>query len=308
MILLSGILADEMIELMHARLTAMGLAFVFLDQLRYPEAFQLCWQVADGPVAGWLGTPTGRVPLTEISGVYARYVDYRGRSYGLELNEREEELVRAEGQLSLMQLFDVLPCVVVNRPTASVSNDSKSYQQQVSRSFGFATPRTIVTTVPEEAQAFYVACDKRVIYKSLSSVRSIVRRLSDDDLPRLQRLPNCPTQFQEAVEGVDVRVHTVGDAVFATEILSDASDYRYARSQGAKATLRACDLPPETASACLALSAALGLAVAGIDLRRTPDGRWVCFEVNPSPGFIFYERATEQPISEAVARLLATDT
>jgi glutathione synthase/RimK-type ligase-like ATP-grasp enzyme len=306
MILLSGILADEMIELMHARLTALTLPFVFLDQLRYPGAFQLSWRVAAGPTAGWLGTPSGRIALSEITGVYARYVDYRGRQYGESLNEREEELVRAEGQLSLMQLFDVLPGVVVNRPNASVSNDAKPYQQQVSQRFGFATPRTIVTTVPEEARAFYAACGKRVIYKSLSSVRSIVRRLTDADLPRLQQLPNCPTQFQEVVEGVDVWVHTVGDAVFATEIQSDASDYRYARAQGASATLRVIELPAETAAACIALSEALGLVVAGIDLRRTPDGRWVCFEVNPSPGFLFYELSTGQPISEAVARLLAT--
>ena len=49
----------------------------------------------------------------------------------------------------------------------------------------------------------------------------------------------------------------------------------------------------------------LGLHVAGIDLRRTDDGRWVCFEVNPSPGFTFYQEETGQPIAEAIARLLA---
>jgi len=49
----------------------------------------------------------------------------------------------------------------------------------------------------------------------------------------------------------------------------------------------------------------MSLAVAGIDLRRTPDGQWFCFEVNPSPGFIYYEQATGQPMAEAIARLLA---
>jgi glutathione synthase/RimK-type ligase-like ATP-grasp enzyme len=48
----------------------------------------------------------------------------------------------------------------------------------------------------------------------------------------------------------------------------------------------------------------LGLVLSGIDLRRTPDDEYYCFEINPSPGFIFYERNTGQPISEAVARLL----
>lgn len=48
----------------------------------------------------------------------------------------------------------------------------------------------------------------------------------------------------------------------------------------------------------------MGLLLAGIALRRTPEGGWVCFEVNPSPGFSFYEEATGQPIAAAVADLL----
>ena len=97
--------------------------------------------------------------------------------------------------------------VVVNRVRASVSNDSKLYQQLQLPSFGFLTPRTLVTTDPEQAVAFFHSCRRRIIYKSLSGVRSIVRRLEDKDLPRLQLVRNCPTQFQEVVEGVDIRVH-----------------------------------------------------------------------------------------------------
>jgi len=52
------------------------------------------------------------------------------------------------------------------------------------------------------------------------------------------------------------------------------------------------------------LAAGLGLPVAGIDLRRTPSGRWYCFEVNPSPGFSYYEHATGQPLALSIARLL----
>ncbi len=48
----------------------------------------------------------------------------------------------------------------------------------------------------------------------------------------------------------------------------------------------------------------MGLLVAGIDLRLTPDDEWYCFEVNPSPGFTFYEDAGGQPIAAAIAGLL----
>jgi glutathione synthase/RimK-type ligase-like ATP-grasp enzyme len=303
-ILVSGVLGDGMIELMCARLNSMGYAYLFLDELRFPGDFNITWSAGVEGVTGYVSSPSGRVNLRDITGIYARYVQYRGGKRGDGISDREEELIKSEYEVSLMQLFDVMPSVVVNRVRASVSNDSKLYQQLLLASFGFRTPRTLVTTVPAEAAAFYEACGKKIIYKSLSGVRSIVRRLEEKDLPRLELVRNCPVQFQEVVEGVDIRVHTVDDKVFATELISQASDYRYAASTGHSLTARPIDLPPDMASACVQLARSAGLMVSGIDLRRALDGQYYCFEINPSPGFLFYERATGQPISEAVAKLL----
>jgi hypothetical protein len=187
--------------------------------------------------------------------VYARYASYRGGPARRGLSKHESEIVEAEYQLSLMQLLDLLPCVVANRASASTTNDSKIYQGFRAASFGFRTPRTLVTMDPVEARAFYEACGRRVIYKSLSSVRSIVRPLRNEDLAdRLERVRNCPTQFQEQVDGVDLRVHTVRDEVFATEIVSEASDYRYAMRDGASLQLRAAELPADVAEACTGMA------------------------------------------------------
>ena len=305
MILVAGIMPDGMIELMCARLEYMGYEYLFLDELRYPGDFNITWSVCPRGVAGYIESPKGRVNLEEITGVYARYVQHRhGTREGM--TESDEQFIQAEFQASLITLFDAMPCVVVNRVKASTSNDSKIYQKFMASSFGFLTPRTLVTTIPEEAEAFFDSCRERVIYKSVSSVRSIVRRLERNDLPRLESVRNCPTQFQEWVEGVDIRVHTVGDEVFATELVSTASDYRYASRSGDSVSATAIDIPPDIAAACIAMTKSVGLVVSGIDLRRTPDDRYYCFEMNPSPGFLFYERATGQPISEAVAKLLRT--
>jgi D-alanine-D-alanine ligase-like ATP-grasp enzyme len=67
----------------------------------------------------------------------------------------------------------------------------------------------------------------------------------------------------------------------------------------------ATELPEEIADRCLALARGLGLGLAGIDLRITPDGRAVCFEVNANPGFFYYESHTGQPMTAAVAAHLA---
>src|SRR5262249_3280141 len=156
------------------------------------------------------------------------------------------------------------------------------------RSFGLPTPRTLVTTDPDEVRDFHEHCGRRVIYKSLSSIRSIVHRLTDEDLgSALERVRNCPTQFQEYVEGVDIRVHTVDGQVFATEIVSEASDYRYAGRSGASLSARAISIPDHIADACIGMARSLGLTLAGIDLRRTSQHEYYCFEINPSPGFVF---------------------
>jgi glutathione synthase/RimK-type ligase-like ATP-grasp enzyme len=304
MILICGLLADSMIELMCARLNDMGYDYLLFDERHYPGRCELTWEVDGRGVSGHVITPQGRAGLGDLTGVYARYVEYRDDSRPGDLSPHERAISDAEFQASVMALLDLLPCTVINRPKASTSNDSKVYQGALAVSCGLRTPRTLVTTDPDEARAFYEACGRRVIFKSLSSVRSIVRPLAEADLPRLDRLRDCPTQFQEQVGGVDIRVHTVGAEVYAAEIVSEASDYRYARVQGASLSGRPVALPPAVADSCLRLARGLGLELSGIDLRRTPDGLYYCFEINPSPGFIFFERLAGQPISEAVARRL----
>ena len=69
--------------------------------------------------------------------------------------------------------------------------------------------------------------------------------------------------------------------------------------------LRAGLLPIDVAERCFALARALGLHLAGLDLRRTPDGEWFCFEVNPSPCFTYYEHHTGHPIAATLAAFLA---
>jgi glutathione synthase/RimK-type ligase-like ATP-grasp enzyme len=164
-------------------------------------------------------------------------------------------------------------------------------------------PDTLITNDPAEVLAFRRAHGS-VIYKSMSGVRSIVKELDDDDLARLDDIGWCPVQFQALVPGRDVRVHVVGQDVHATEIMSDAVDYRYAKQSGGSTALRATKLDAWLAERCVALTAGLGLVFAGIDLRIGPDGTATCFEVNPSPAYSYYQASTGQPIAASLARVL----
>jgi glutathione synthase/RimK-type ligase-like ATP-grasp enzyme len=85
------------------------------------------------------------------------------------------------------------------------------------------------------------------------------------------------------------------------KILSAADDYRYSAEP---TKMLACELPGEVAARCRKVARAMKLSVAGLDCKRTRDGSWYCFEVNPSPGFTYFEKATGQPIADSIAQLL----
>lgn len=143
-----------------------------------------------------------------------------------------------------------------------------------------------------------------LIYKSISGVRSIVSHLKPEHAGRLERLRWCPTQFQQHVPGEDYRVHVMGEEAFAARIVSSADDYRYASRQQGHTRIERAGLSEDVLERCRRMARAMELPVAGSDLRRTPEGEWYCFEVNPSPGFTYYQEATGYEMDRAVARLL----
>ena len=304
MILVCGAIADTVTELVCARLVDCGFDFRLVDLGRFPRdhAMDVSW--SSGRPEGVLAGPGWRLDLRDIDAVFARWPGPETRAGHAELEPQQRLAAMSECDGALMDLLEELPCLVMNRVAGGLSNHSKPLQALAIERAGLATPRTLVTTDPDAARDFVQSLGGAVIYKSISGVRSIVRRVGKRQLARLALVRHGPCQLQEYLPGRNVRVHTVGDALFATAIVSDSVDYRYASRERKSAALEPTDLPADIAAACRRLARRLGLVLSGIDLKQTPDGRWYCFEINPAPGFIYYERATGQPISLAVAELL----
>jgi len=166
-------------------------------------------------------------------------------------------------------------------------------------------PETLVTTDAAALEAFREKHGE-VIYKSIIGVRSVVTRFRPEHCGRMAALAHSPVQFQQRIEGTDVRVHVAGDEVLACAVRSGAVDYRYPRGDEESPDIVPCELSAEVTERCQRLAASLGLFVAGIDLRCTPEDDWYCFEVNPSPAFTFYAEATGLDIGHAVARVLTS--
>jgi glutathione synthase/RimK-type ligase-like ATP-grasp enzyme len=275
------------------------------NQRNFPVS-DIEFEVAGNNIRGTLRLNGSCYNLEDFTGILTRTMDdqflpeLRGEPEGSPARLHARALHEA-----LMRWSELAPARVVNRAAPMGSNFSKPYQLQLIRKQGFQVPETLITNDPELVLQFRARHGK-LIYKSISGVRSIVSTLNDEDEDRLELIRWCPTQFQQFIEGTNVRVHTVGEEVFATAANTTATDYRYAgRQAGEPAELTAVKISDSLARRCVDLARALGLAFAGIDLKFTPEGEVYCFEVNPSPAFSYYESNTGQPIAEAVARYLA---
>jgi hypothetical protein len=131
-----------------------------------------------------------------------------------------------------------------------------------------------------------------------------VKELDPLRMKDLHKIRYLPTQFQEKLNGINIRVHVVGDVLFATKIESPVIDYRYAGQENQECSLTAFDLPPKIEKRCFKISKLLNLPLCGIDLFKTTDNEYYCFEVNPSPGYSYYQQSTNQDIATAIVNWL----
>ncbi len=304
MILLCGIPSEPPLARVREELERLDAPYIEFNQRRFAE-MEMAFGLVDGAVSGWLRVGPDSVRLEDIQAVYSRVMDdaqlpeLRNDPPG----SPRREACRALHE-TLVRWYEIVPARVVNRSRPMGSNASKPYQAQLIREHGFAVPETLITNDPELVRAFHARHEK-VVYKSMSGVRSVVQLLGGGDLGRLERVRWCPVQFQAFVDGTDVRVHVVGEEVFATGIRTTATDYRYAhRDFGGESELFPMQIDADIAERCVHLSQALGLPFSGIDLRVTPTGEYVCFEVNPSPAFSYFEEHSGQEIARALALYL----
>lgn len=270
-----------------------------IDVLMLPEEqLGLEWWFrlpASGSVTFTVG---GRdIPLSEIEGAVVRLNPKPSVDGRFGLDPETEPVYALERRHGLNWLLNTAPINVVNRPASGRSNGSKAFQMAVLADAGLVAPEWVVTTRAQTARDVADAWPEGAIYKAVSGLRSHVWRVDETMLERMAS-GTTPVIIQRYVPGVDVRVHTIGGgAVFATEISSTAVDYRFAETSP---EYRAVEVPPAIARRCLDAASNEGLALAGFDFRRDPQGRWWCLEMNPVPTFLPYEAATGHPIGDAV--------
>lgn len=271
----------EVVFVNHASIGRTGVEFASLPEPRY-----------------WLRCGKQSFDLNAMSAAYLRPYDHRLYEEPGSRTEKVEhpDLVHH----LLMSWAEHATGLIINRPSAEATNQSKLYQAMAIERSGFRVPESLVSNDAEEIEHF-AARHGQVIYKSMSSVRSIVQELDVRSLRELGAIG--PALFQQQVLGRNVRVHVVGDEAVACVIDSEATDYRYGPACFARSTL-----PAEVAQKCVAVTRALGLELSGIDLIETPDDQYYCLEVNPNPAFSVFDRASNGIVAGLVADRLSAKT
>jgi hypothetical protein len=279
-------------------LRARGSDAELLDGRWFPSALQ----VAYDPLCdrGTLRLPTGRsLAFGQVGSVYWRcYNSVQPPA----LPDPEQAFIAANDARGLFEsLLIRLPVRWVNGWQAYQLHQTKPVQLARVAALGVPVPATLLANDPEAVRDF-AARHPHCIFKPVQG-GAHTRRLTPDHLgdDNLRHLTYAPVTLQEEVPGTNVRVFVAGERVLACELRTEAVDFRDDRD----APIEPHALPDEVAGWCLRAARALELLWTGIDLRRTPEGRYVFLEANPSPMFLGFEARGGLPLSDALAALLS---
>lgn len=180
----------------------------------------------------------------------------------------------------------------------------KAWQLSVLEDLGAPIPDTLFSNDPERVRTFAETRD-RVIYKPVTN-GSPPRTLTDADLTaeRLETLATAPVQFQEHVEGEDVRVYVLdGEFVAAIRYESDADSFKLdIEADGEDAVdVEPATVPDEAVEIVVRAADALDFRFTGADLRLRPDGSFDVLELNKNPRFAAADTWAGQNVAGEIA-------
>jgi glutathione synthase/RimK-type ligase-like ATP-grasp enzyme len=129
--------------------------------------------------------------------------------------------------------------------------------------------------------------------------------VTSEDLQLIDSVRYAPVTFQRFIPAqADLRVTIVDGDIFPAEIPPQAGYEADYRAGLGTADVAACDLPEEVSGPLMEPMGVFDLQFGAIDLRRTPEGEYVFFEVNPAGEYLFISQRTGPPIPQAIAAAL----
>jgi hypothetical protein len=231
------------------------------------------------------------IELRPDDAVYCRLIDLSSVEGDRETRRRWRALI-----FGLAAWLEQADGIVVNRPGHAADNSAKPLHEAWLRAAGFDVASTLTSSNGPRLADF--AARGATVAKSVAGVRADTRSVTPDSFADFDP-SSGPVHLQRRIEGRDVRLHVVDEAVHGELIESDAVDYR-------TATARFMPFQPPAALAAQVVRAtrSAGLLFAGWDFKLDCAGRFWCLEANPMPGYDGYDTRADGAISRSlVARL-----
>ena len=221
-----------------------------------------------------------------------------------------EQLTRSHVSVFMRSFMVFDSCLWVNHPVATYRAEHKALQIATAKSVGFTVPRTVITNdaagIREASQL-----DEQVAIKGLDTIwlrqgdigMFGYTTLMSTDEAQQSNLSTVPLLAQQALANkLDLRVTMVGNEIFCSSVVragkSIDGDWRLVKDG---ASFQPFDLPPGIVTKCFALTDALGLTFAAIDL-ALQDGVFYFLEVNPTGQWAWL--LDHQPIDVSIAHVL----
>lgn len=302
MIIILGTSEDEHSAHVARTLLQRNEDVVFFDTRLFPAKVTMKWN-ADEENEGYLIFDGKKYLFSDIQGVYWR--NYNGILYE-QMNAGDEsyflsEMVYREKKSALTSLFQSLKTNWVNSQSAFELHRKKAYLTNIVSQSGIRVPRTLITNDKNSIIEFLEKNKGDIICKPVLG-GAYTKKVTADFLneKKINALQNCPVQFQEFIDGVDIRVYAYTNSIYAFRIEADTVDFR----ADLAAKLIPVELPQEVIDNCYKAMELLHLKYSGIDLRLNKEGEYVFIEANPAPMFIHAERVTGAPLTDSLINML----
>ena len=281
---------------------------LIVDNSEFPMHIELSHEDSSHGMNSTLRLPDGTdVNLSEVTGVWWR----RPQKYKIDESMGHPTLRRFAFDESREAFLGALAASVTNfvNPVGhSRFATHKLVQLARARELGLATPATLVTNDPDKARDFAKTTNP-VIYKTFTGCEFgfyETRLLKDESLVDLERLRLAPLILQEAIGGNrDIRATIVGEQVFAAELHLEHSSHPV-DGRIDRVPIEGHELPSEVHQKLLDLTRSFGLTYSAIDLRVSPEGEYIFFELNPEGQFLWVEIEAKLGICDALATRLLT--
>lgn len=311
MILIISTLADYHTEKVIQHLKNDEREFYLWDLLQFPLKQELSISYVNDVVKATLKEEDGReINLSAITSAWWRRPQPFTVSADM-TNGIDRHFTIGECHATISGLWKLLPARWMNPPVEDEVASRKAYQLMVAQSVGLIIPETLISNNPEHARSIIEAnAGKGTIYKSFSATQEAwreTRLIKEDELNKLSNVKYAPVIFQEYIHSIaDLRITIVGNKVFPAAIYIPDSSYQVDfRMTYATSKIVAHQLPEEIEEQLLHFMRKLNLIYGAIDMRLTPEGKYVFLEVNTAGQWLFMEEPTGLPISKAIADWLA---